>query len=71
MAVVYQRGVIIMASQVPDQNGTNAKDRIMPNIATRLLTLAPRAVSLSSSLPFKPAHRKQRSHPFESDSPAV
>jgi hypothetical protein len=27
VAVVYQRGVIIIASQVPDQNGTNAKDQ--------------------------------------------
>jgi len=27
VAVVHPRGVIIMASQVPDQNGTNAKDR--------------------------------------------
>jgi len=27
MAIMYHRGVIIMASQVPDQNGTNPKDR--------------------------------------------
>jgi hypothetical protein len=27
VAVVYQRGVIILARQVPDQNGANPKDR--------------------------------------------
>jgi hypothetical protein len=27
VAIVYQAGVIILASQVPDQNGTNPKDR--------------------------------------------
>jgi hypothetical protein len=27
VAIVYHRGTIIMASQVPDQNGTNPKDR--------------------------------------------
>ena len=27
MAIVYPRGVILWASQIPDQNGTNAKDR--------------------------------------------
>jgi len=27
VAIVYQRGVIILASQVPDKNGTNPKDR--------------------------------------------
>jgi len=27
VAVVYHRGTILLASQVPDQNGTNPKDR--------------------------------------------
>jgi hypothetical protein len=27
VAIVYPRGTIILASQVPDQNGTNPKDR--------------------------------------------
>jgi hypothetical protein len=27
MAIVYHRGTIILASQVPDQHGVNAKDR--------------------------------------------
>jgi hypothetical protein len=45
--------------------------RILSTTASRLLTRAPTPVSLSCSLPFQLAHRKQRIHPFESHRPAV